>query len=206
MSDHLVLSLPAAPASHPHLLITTPEPRPASGATGTRYHVSLTLPDAIFIDRHELIDLWAQAGRVDWKLTPGTIDIERPVSNTTEFSTLRVSWSKGGLDVPLHVRYLEPNDVGSKVVTLFQKDDVKAGWGCADINGEAVLCSPAKRQDVSCLSPVEHTPLAITLPAGRFSDRPLVELATPVIIWLGWIYLAAKIWALSKRTRHIKTD
>lgn len=136
MTQHPDLSLAEAPASHPHLIITLPASKPASRVTTDRYHVSFTLPDSIFVDRHELIDLWGSAGRVEWDLTPEKIDIERPVSNTTEYSTLRVAWVEGELDVPLHVRYLEPNHVGSEEVNLFQKHGVKAGWNCIDIRGE----------------------------------------------------------------------
>jgi hypothetical protein len=98
--------------------------------------VSFNLPDSIFVDRHELIDLWGQRGRVEWDLTPEKIDIERPISNTTEYSTLQVGWFDGELDIPLHVRYLEPNDNGSEVVNLFREDGVKAGWDCNDMKGE----------------------------------------------------------------------
>jgi hypothetical protein len=202
------LNLAQAPASHPHLLITLPESQPAS-RDHDHYHVVFTLPDAIFVDRHELIDLWGQdktQNRVQWELTPEKIDIERPISNTTEYSTLRVAWSERVLDVPLHVRYLEPNAVGSEVVPLFQEEGVKAGWNCIDIKGGLKYRGRAEQVDTACLEVFHHRPLVITLPTGRVSDRALVELATPVLIWLGWIYLVTKIWALSKRTRHMKTD
>jgi hypothetical protein len=178
------LNLAQAPASHPHLLITLPESQPAS-RDHDHYHVVFTLPDAIFVDRHELIDLWGQdktQNRVQWELTPEKIDIE------------------------LHVRYLEPNAVGSEVVPLFQEEGVKAGWNCIDIKGGLKYRGRAEQVDTACLEVFHHRPLVITLPTGRVSDRALVELATPVLIWLGWIYLVTKIWALSKRTRHMKTD
>jgi len=135
MSYHLSLSLGQAPASHPHLLIALPDSEPASR---DRFHVSFTLPDSIFVDRDELIDIWGQGAgsRVQWALTPDKIDIERPITNATERSNLRVGWSEGQLDVPLHVRYLEPNDVGPEVVTLFQEHDVKAGWSCVGLGGK----------------------------------------------------------------------
>jgi hypothetical protein len=136
MTDQPTLALAEAPASHPHLLITLPATKPAHRGIFDRYHVSFNLPDSIFVDRHELIDLWGQGGRVEWELTPEEIDIERPVSNTTEYSTLRVGWVDGELDIPLHVRYLEPNNKGSEVVNLFLKDKVKAGWGCRGMKGE----------------------------------------------------------------------
>jgi hypothetical protein len=206
MSHQPTFALAEAPASHPHLLITLPATKPAHRDTLDRYHVSFNLPDSIFVDRHELIDLWGQGGRVEWDLTPEKIDIERPISNTTEYSTLRVGWFDGELDIPLHVRYLEPNDQGSEVINLFREDGVKAGWNCVGMKGERKVLSRSSQPDTACLSTVHHAPLDITLPTGRLSDRPLVELATPVVIWLGWIYLVTKIWALSKRNRHIKTD
>jgi hypothetical protein len=135
MSHQPTFALAEAPASHPHLLITLPATKPAHRDTFDRYHVSFNLPDSIFVDRHELIDLWGQGGRVEWELTPEKIDIERPISNTTEYSTLRVGWSDGGLDIPLHVRYLEPNDKGSEVVNLFREDGVAAGWNCVGMKG-----------------------------------------------------------------------
>jgi hypothetical protein len=135
MTDQPTFALAEAPASHPHLLITLPATKPAHRDTFDRYHVSFNLPDSIFFDRHELIELWSQ-GQVEWELTPEKIDIERPVSNTTEYSTLRVGWVAGELDIPLHVRYLEPNDKGSEVINLFRDDGVKAGWGCKGMKGE----------------------------------------------------------------------
>jgi hypothetical protein len=135
MSDQSTFALAEAPASHPHLLITLPATKPAYRDTFDRYHVSFNLPDSIFVDRHELMDLWGQGDRLQWELTPEKIDIERPISNTTEYSTLRIGWVAGELDIPLHVRYLEPNDNGSEVVDLFLKDGVKAGWDCASMKG-----------------------------------------------------------------------
>ena len=136
MTHQPTFALAEAPASHPHLLVTLPATKPASRDTFDRVHVSFTLPDSIFVDRHELMDLWGQGGRVQWELTPETVDIERPISNTTKYSNLRVGWVDGELDIPLHVRYLEPNNVGSEVVDLFQKDRVKAGWDCKGMRGE----------------------------------------------------------------------
>jgi hypothetical protein len=135
MGDHSTFRLAVAPASHPHLLVTLPATKPASRDKSDRHHVSFSLPDSIFVDRHELIDLWGQGGRVEWELTPEKIDIERPVSNTTEYSTLRVAWLDGELDIPLHVRYLEPTVRGSEVVNLFRENGVKAGWNCASMKG-----------------------------------------------------------------------
>ena len=140
MSHQPTFAIAEAPASHPHLLITLPATKPAHRDTLDRYHVSFNLPDSIFVDRHELIDLWGQGGRVEWDLTPEKIDIERPISNTTEYSTLRVGWFDGELDIPLHVRYLEPNDKGSEMVNLFREDGVKAGWDCKGMKGERQSC------------------------------------------------------------------
>lgn len=216
-NEMINLTLAQAPAFHPHLLITLPklQSRPSPAST---YHVSLTLPDAIFVDRDEIIDLWGQsssAGRsrrkIEWDLSPKNIDIERPVRNTTEVTSLRLAFSGiDVLDVPLHARYLEPNDHGAESITLFQDGAVEAGWDCAGLHGKANhACSrnTADASDTSCLSAIAHAaPLKITLPSGRTSDRAIVELATPIVIWLGWLYLFVKVWTLSKRTRHIKTD
>jgi hypothetical protein len=135
MTHEPTFALAEAPASHPHLLVILPATKPASRDKSDRHHVSFSLPDSIFVDRHELIDLWGQGGRVEWELSPEKIDIERPVSNTTEYSTLRVGWLDGELDIPLHVRYLEPNVKGSEVVNLFREDNVRAGWNCASMKG-----------------------------------------------------------------------
>jgi hypothetical protein len=147
MTRSLDLTLAQGPAFHPHLLIALPEsePRPSPAST---YHVSFNLPDAIFVDRDEIIDLWGQedssAGtsrrRIEWNLSPKKIDIERPVRNTTEVSTLRLAFSGVDvLDVPLHARYLEPNDHGFEVVSLFGDEGVKTGWDCASLHGERRL-------------------------------------------------------------------
>ena len=211
------LTLAQAPAFHPHLLITLPklQSRPSPAST---YHVSFTLPDAIFVDRDEIIDLWGQSSsagssrrKIEWDLLPKNIDIERPVRNTTEVTSLRLAFSgMNVLDIPLHARYLEPNDHGAESIALFQDGAAQAGWDCAGLHGKpnhACSRDTADSSDTSCLSAIAHAaPLKIMLPTGRTSDRAIVELATPIVIWLGWIYLFVKVWTLSNRTRHIKTD
>lgn len=124
------IQLVPSPAFHPHLLITQPESR-----AGCSYHVSLTLPDAIFLDRDELIDLWGQSGqedaRVGWLLTPNTIDIERPVRNGITPSVLQVTLNTTTpLDIPLHGRYLRPNEGGRQEVTILRQEAIRGGWSC----------------------------------------------------------------------------
>lgn len=126
----LEIELVPSPAFHPNLRVTQPESR-----AGCSYHVSLTLPDAIFIDRDELIDLWGQSrdehARVEWWLSPVTIDIERPVRDDAPTSVLRLRLDTATpLDIPMHARYLRPNESGRQEVTLFGQDAIQTGWKC----------------------------------------------------------------------------
>lgn len=41
-----------------------------------------------------------------------------------------------------------------------------------------------------------HESLVLSLPTGKISHGLLVEIATPIVIWLGWLYLMHKIWRL----------
>jgi hypothetical protein len=135
------LKLISSPAFHPHFLITQPPTRPTPAS---RYHATFTLPDAIFVDRDELIDLWSQSGHIEWDLKPTKIDIERPVRAGVQASVLRLSWSGDEtLDLPLHARYLRPNEDASEVITLFQEGDVVSGWNCNGLNGRSGRASSA---------------------------------------------------------------
>lgn len=123
----VTLKLVKSPALHPHLILEPPPPR-----DGCKYHLSLRLPDAIFIDRDEIKDQWSTE-TVSWTLTPSRIDIERPVRNDTEpvRLTLELDPKVTSLDIPLHTRYLQPNAEGREEVVVFGSGGaVQDGWAC----------------------------------------------------------------------------
>jgi hypothetical protein len=60
--------------------------------------------------------------------------------------------------------------------------------------------------DDPILKPHPHQPLSISLPTGQTSHQALVEIVTPIVIWLGWLYLMNKIWRLKARGTDKKID
>lgn len=129
------LTLIPSPALHPHLLVTPPQAR-----VGCKYHLSLPFPDAIFVDRDEIKDLWDKGGDVAWTLSPAKIDIERPVRDDQEQEAvtlyLEIAEAASSLDIPLHTRYLRPNPVGREAIQLFNGDGAQGGWACGTASGK----------------------------------------------------------------------
>jgi hypothetical protein len=82
--------------------------------------VEITLPDAFFIDRDEL------GTGVDWELTLG-VDIERP-EKEGEGVVLQLRMDTDTVDIPMHARYLAPNEAGRRGVEVVAS--ARAGWKC----------------------------------------------------------------------------
>ena len=123
---------PLKPSFHPHLLITYNSTSPFPDLN-CEIHLSLALPDALFLDPSTISDHFASQPIQDWSLSPQVIDIERAVLiHPSESSLLGLKLVEGNgpvhLSIPLHARYLAPNDVGSEVVSIEQP--ISAGWVC----------------------------------------------------------------------------
>ena len=109
-----------------------------------RFHLDIPLPDALFIDPDEVRD--ALRPGVEWSLEPDVIDIERPVQVDAEPTHLYLSLpgplatgAEAGsvlrldtnVKVPMHARYLEPNDHGRETVWLFAEEaPLRGAWVC----------------------------------------------------------------------------
>ena len=131
------------PSSHPHLqlALNSTSPLPISRCTA---HLSLELPDALFVDSSSLPDYFASQPIAQWSIFPDTIDIERPVLPRTralQHTNLDLIVEAGDgivdLDIPLHARYLAPNEVGSEVISL--ESVISAGWVCGPVGMHDVL-------------------------------------------------------------------
>lgn len=133
------LNLIPSPALHPHLLVSLPT---APDAEDCRYHLSLSFPDSIFVDRDEIKDLWDKGGGVAWSLSPPEIDIERPVRGDQEEAVrlyIEVASTVQSLDIPLHARYLRPNSAGREEVQLFgERGEAVGGWACSETKGSVM--------------------------------------------------------------------
>ena len=125
---------PLIPSFHPHLQLTlncTP-PFPTSRCLA---HLSLELPDALFLDSASLPGCFASQPIANWSISPHLTDIERPIlpkSIMLQQSVLDlIVEARDGtvdLDIPLHARYLSPNEFGSEVISL--ESVISAGWVC----------------------------------------------------------------------------
>ena len=162
----VIFRLVVSPALHPHLIIEPP-PIPRDGC---RYHISLELPDAIFIDRDEIKDQWSTSETVSWALSPDKIDIERPIRNDTEPVQLSLDLDPRvtSLDIPLHTRYLRPNAQGREEVVVFGEATVQDGWAC---DGQ---CSPHFIDRDTRLTLYRHRTIHVT---RATTARGIVELS-----------------------------
>jgi hypothetical protein len=189
--------LPPARSLHPALRLLLPSSPPSEGCKA-HAHIELSLADALFPDRNELLDKWSlPGGPIAWTLTPEVIDIERPVDLDASGSgsvgsvlRLELDGSVGEVEVeiPLHARYLPPNDSGEREVVI---DHFRGAWFCGEATHELAM--------------IQVEPVRIQLPTGRTAHQLPVEIGTAVAMWLGCAYLAWRILALSRR-RVIRTQ
>ncbi|WVQ83641.1 hypothetical protein IAT38_005783 [Cryptococcus sp. DSM 104549] len=230
MSPHpLNLSLTfSQPSFHPTLQLTlhpASPPLPLSPASGSSSgsactpaaHLALTLPDGLFVDPDELGGKWTvgkggplsgEASLVRWGIDPPRVDVERPAYGVPpgpeERHTLSMvvrpprSGDTTGdvlVEVPLHTRYLAPSEEGWRTVMFPGEDgsEIRAGWVCE----EDVIRLGAPAGSL----PLVHPPhVSITLPTGLYSHQTLVEIGTPLVIWLGWGWIAWKVLKLYRRS------
>jgi hypothetical protein len=143
---------PLRPSFHPPLIInynaTSSHPRTDilgsaahTSSQSCRLHLEVTLPDEVFVDRDELAD---GLHSIPWRLSPNTIDIERPSLNEglstqdVPMSRLRLdlgSRPEGRVKIPMHARYVEPSESGLREVWLMaggESGDVFGAWLCED--------------------------------------------------------------------------
>lgn len=186
--------VPPARSLHPTLRLLLPSSPPSEGCE-PHAHIEVSLPDALFPDRNELLDKWSlPGGLLAWTLTPEVIDIERPVDlngRSSGGSVLRLELDGSvevEVEVPLHARYLPPNDSGEMEVVI---DHFRGAWYCGEATQE--------------LSKIQVEPVRFLLPTGRPAHQLPVEIGTAAAMWLGCAYLAWRILALSRR-RVIRTQ
>jgi hypothetical protein len=186
-----------------------------------RLHLDVSLPDALFIDPDEIRD--AMHPGIEWSLEPDVVDIERPVRLDADPTYLYLSLpapagadpgveeeeGTGRLDmtvkVPMHARYLRPNDHGRETIWLFTEEEpLRGGWVCRadEQHGQFRAVGGQYRDLMTGTLPVVPTmPISVMLPTGKPSHQPLVEVGTMAVVWACFGYLAWKIWKTSLRLR-----
>lgn len=149
LSPGSVSFTPLRSSFHPSLRFTlnstSPSPSSYASSSSCILHLELSFPDALFIDRDELRD---SLHRIEWTLDPDVIDIERPVRSDVPLSRLRISPSVSScasdeiicdasvemqVKIPMHGRYLEPDNSGHRLVWLFageESGELRGGWVC----------------------------------------------------------------------------
>jgi hypothetical protein len=127
---------PLIPSFHPHLRLALNTSLPQTlSSSSCSLHLTLHLPDALFLDLSSPSDHFASQAVSFWSLSPKTVDIERPVQphHTEVAQTLELRIHEGDgmvdLDIPMHARYLAPNSFGYEGIVL-PKDPLTAGWRC----------------------------------------------------------------------------
>lgn len=208
--DRLDVSVsPLKSTFHPHLTLTFPPRRNVDGDSAElcRIHLSLTLPDSLFVDPDELTGSWGTnlSGVISYDLHPRVIDIERPYRVAEpDQPRIRVdvvlSNDVTSLSVPLHGRYLPPDETGYRQINVISGN----GTVTADMGQlrAAHVCSVtgATRKAPTELPVVGlKSPVILVLPTGKHSHQSITEIGTAIAIWLGWSYLVWKIWRLVQR-------
>jgi hypothetical protein len=134
---------------HPHLHLALPPD--AVTCTHRQTHLSVTLPDGLFLDPTELARISSSASILSAQSIPKKIDIERPSigyvkdhdkdalqqqQQEIQLHLLQSSLDQElRLDIPLHARYLPPSSSGYSTISLFSNDDsgcVRALTVCDD--------------------------------------------------------------------------
>ncbi|GJN88796.1 hypothetical protein Rhopal_001766-T1 [Rhodotorula paludigena] len=194
---------------HPtlHLSLAPAEP-PAPSSCSLWLHLSI--PRTLIADRFQLQQLHlsgalgaadlSTGGRGSFALE-GEDDIEVPewrAAPAALWVRLDGPGPSGGkgkareVDVPLHLRYLEPverrwSDDGSRLDIVDVEGPVPSVfWACPD----AALCPPPP-----------PPPLILRAPAGALEDLPLVEGVTGASVWLCFAFLAWTAVRTWMRTR-----
>ncbi|WVQ66726.1 uncharacterized protein L199_004915 [Kwoniella botswanensis] len=217
----------SSPSFHPTITLhlQPPSSSPIPSSCNLRAQLSLKLPDEVFLDPDELEDKFAGSAISSYTLrsTKGKgrvkVDIERP-----SFDLIHEDEDKGSviidltisppqsyvtieqgrgitpgelreviLEIPLHGRYLAPTEEGERIIMF--PEEIRGEWMC-NIDPLTTTHLPL----------IPHTPINITLPTGKHSHQPYVEIITPMVIWLGWGWLVYKIFNLRSRISYRKAD
>ncbi|WVO17111.1 hypothetical protein L204_104801 [Cryptococcus depauperatus] len=222
MSFHplnLTLSF-SRPSFHPILRIELPKSPSESTTSGLLCQplilLSITLPDGLFVDPDELEGRWpvnlgadiespdsSSPTVVKWFVNPSVVDIERPLlGDSASRHTLSLAVkpparrpkNSARLCLPLHVRYLPPSDGGWRTI-VFPGDDgseIRSSWQCID----SLTRWPPDFHDLPRIFPQLTT---ITLPTGKYLHQDLVEVVTPMFIWVGWAWIVWRIWKFESK-------
>ncbi|WOO81016.1 uncharacterized protein LOC62_03G004544 [Vanrija pseudolonga] len=209
-TDSLTITPSLSTSLHPKLHLTGASPQQAPCIL----HLTVTLSDALFPDPAELADLFGapsstpltasspsspslEAGldRTRWHAEPSVIDIERPLAPGSVSLSLAIPVRSGDaleLEIPLHARYLPPDEAG--VVNVTAVEQISGDWTCF-----------ARRGDVTHFPVIPPAPVIYALPTARASYRLPVEIATAAIVWAGFAYIAYKIAAVVARSTRART-
>ncbi|WVW86409.1 hypothetical protein I302_108455 [Kwoniella bestiolae CBS 10118] len=215
----------SSPSFHPTvtLHLNPPSSSLIPPTCNLKAHVSIILPDELFLDPDELADKFAGSAISSYTLSQTgeqgkgkgrvKVDIERPsfnyiqdeegwivldilvdVPNQRPIGRIEeVGVQKEvKVEIPLHGRYLVPFEHGERAV-LFPRE-IRGGW----------ICNTNTLSE-SQLPVIRSSPVQITLPTGRHSHQPFVEVVTPLVIWLGWGWLVYKIFRLRSRVAQRKS-
>ncbi|OCF61545.1 hypothetical protein L486_01197 [Kwoniella mangroviensis CBS 10435] len=215
----------SSPSFHPTITLHLQHPSSSSipSSCNLRAELSLKLPDEVLLDPDELEDKFAGSAISSYTLrsTEGKgrvkVDIERPsfeldhedkdsviidleISTPQAYATIVQGrdmtpgeLKEVNVEIPLHGRYLAPTEEGERAM-LFPKE-MRGEWKCK--------IDPLTTAHLPLIS---HTSIYITLPTGKHSHQPYVEIITPIAIWYGWGWLVYKIFNLRSRISYRKAD
>ncbi|WVQ94896.1 hypothetical protein IAU59_001982 [Kwoniella sp. CBS 9459] len=133
------------------------------------------------------------------------------------------------IEIPLHGRYIPPNESGTGAIRIpaddglieGESEGLRGGWACIEdfgvsiseanpFNEDRASSSTADSGSLLPEAPIKLSkvrmmsePVEIHLPTGKMSHQPLVEGVTTLVIWLGWAWLVYKILRLRSRTSSL---
>ncbi|KAH7313374.1 protein PBN1 [Stachybotrys elegans] len=212
--------------THPTLQLTLNDNRPPNDEATCRPYAHLTLPKSLFADRYQLVDdlFLASKNLTAAKYISSPVDLEAP-SYTTEIwgSTVllemappdageSVGWT---VEVPLHLRYLEPTASGYADVEVPYP---AVFWACADEDGTDFSKSPFDRVHIgydglfdantvfwhATPSPETGSRLLnkISVPVLKEDATSWVRQGTPIVILLGFLWVLWRLVSAYMRTGY----
>ncbi|WVF67297.1 hypothetical protein IAT40_002048 [Kwoniella sp. CBS 6097] len=160
---------------------------------------------------------------LDMTVVPQFDNVPEAVPSASKNQKTNRDWD-WTIEIPLHGRYIPPNESGNGVIRIPSDSDgkeggIRAGWECVEDINHSTRASPStttgdsNTTDSYLLSlssslpkaSMVSSPVEIHLPTGKMSHQPLVESVTTLVIWLGWAWLVYKIIRLRSKTRARKT-
>ncbi|KAG0637236.1 PIG family protein [Tuber brumale] len=209
------------PGLHPKLKVSIHDPvkPPPNGGNQCTLNAYFTLPAALFIDKYQLSSdnqqLLDSLSIKRIKAISGETDLEAPVWTREKWGSrvlIEVDTKKGEngveLELPLHLRYLEPRYGGTTTKVDFAWPSVF--WACGSERWKKMAVNPFDRLHLGWedlfpeqvmyyhLSPAPHERSegawsSIDVPVLGLENTQMIKIGTTAVVGLGFLWVLFKI-------------